>query len=45
MNTFRHPAALASLHAAFGPRPITRPQPVVTSDPGSRRLILTLVRA
>ena len=50
MNTNRNPrhqAALASLEAAFGasPRPTTRPAAVVSAEPGSRRLILSLARA
>ena len=49
MTTNRNPrqmAALASLHAAFGPGArVTRPPAVVTADPRSRRLVLTLERA
>ena len=36
--------AIESLRSAFQPR-VTRPQAVVTSDPGSRRLILSPIGA
>jgi hypothetical protein len=41
----RQQAALASLHAAFGPATrTTRPAPIVTPDPRSRREFLSLER-
>jgi hypothetical protein len=48
MSHFSNPrrsAALASLHAAFGPVRVTRPAPVVNADARSRRLVLSVGRA